>query len=402
AVLLHGNGHKVALWGRLPAEVDPILAAGENKAFLPGVKIPKEILVTLDAKSAVRGAELVVLAVPSHGMRPICQQVKQFLPPGLPLVSVAKGIENETGARMSEVITDVLETDRIIALSGPSHAEEVGRGIPTAVVVAAKDPALATATQKVFMNERFRIYTHDDIIGVELGGALKNVIAIAAGACDGIGFGDNTKAALCTRGLAEMTRLGVALGARRDTFFGLSGVGDLIVTAFSHHSRNRGFGERLGRGETPEQIAASTPMVAEGVKTAKSAWQVARRLGVDVPITSQVYAIIYEGKAPKQAVRDLMTREAKPEFGSCAARGKARTGMAHASSNGGNFSRWSVSYTRPLRKRLATTSCWSVAGPAMRRRSMIWCVVTSSGRSTSPFRFSATGKTPPRWPRTRL
>jgi glycerol-3-phosphate dehydrogenase (NAD(P)+) len=316
AVLLHGNGHKVTLWGRLKEEVEPIIAAGENKAFLPGVKIPKEIVLTLDTKSALRAAEMVVLAVPSHGMRPICEQVNQFLPAGLPLVSVAKGIENETGARMSEVIAEVLKTDRVIALSGPSHAEEVGRGIPTAVVVAAQDQSLATIAQKAFMNERFRIYTHDDVIGVELGGALKNVIAIAAGACDGIGFGDNTKAALCTRGLAEMTRLGVALGARRETFFGLSGVGDLIVTAFSRHSRNRGFGERLGKGETPEQIAASTQMVAEGVKTAKSAWQLAQRHGVDVPITSQVHAIIYEGKAPKQAVRDLMTREAKPEFGS--------------------------------------------------------------------------------------
>ena len=316
AVLLHGNGHKVTLWGRLPEEVEPIIAAGENKAFLPGVKIPREILLTLDAQSALREAALVVLAVPSHGMRPICEKVREFLPPGLPLVSVAKGIETETGARMSEVIAQVLKTDRIIALSGPSHAEEVGRGIPTAVVVAAKDHALAATAQKAFMNERFRIYTHDDIIGVELGGALKNVIAIAAGACDGIGFGDNTKAALCTRGLAEMTRLGVALGARRETFFGLSGVGDLIVTAFSRHSRNRGFGERLGKGETPGQIAASTQMVAEGVKTAKSAWQLAQRHGVDVPITRQVHAIIYEGQAPKQAVRDLMTREAKPEFSS--------------------------------------------------------------------------------------
>ena len=316
AVLLHGNGHKVALWGRLPEEVEPIIAAGENKAFLPGVKIPREILLTLDAPSALREAALVVLAVPSHGMRPTCEKVREFLPPGLPLVSVAKGIETETGARMSEVIAQVLNTDRIVALSGPSHAEEVGRGIPTAVVVAAKDHTLAAIAQKAFMNERFRIYTHDDIIGVELGGALKNVIAIAAGACDGIGFGDNTKAALCTRGLAEMTRLGVALGARRETFFGLSGVGDLIVPAFSRHSRNRGFGERLGKGETPAQIAASTQMVAEGVKTAKSAWQLAQRHGVDVPITRQVHAILYEGQAPKQAVRDLMTREAKPEFGS--------------------------------------------------------------------------------------
>ena len=316
AVLLHGNGHKVVLWGRLAEEVDPIIAAGENKLFLPGVKVPKEIVVTLDAKPALRDAELVVLAVPSHGMRPICQQVRDFVPSGALLVSVAKGIENETGARMSEIITKVLQTDRVAVLSGPSHAEEVGRGIPTAVVIAAADQALAEVAQRTFMNERFRIYSHDDVTGVELGGALKNVVAIAAGVCDGIGFGDNTKAALCTRGLAEMGRLAVALGARRETLFGLSGIGDLIVTAFSRHSRNRGFGERLGKGEPAQQILASTKSVAEGVKTAKSACQLAQEHGVDVPITREVFAIIYEGKSPKLAVRDLMTREAKPEFGS--------------------------------------------------------------------------------------
>jgi glycerol-3-phosphate dehydrogenase (NAD(P)+) len=313
---LHGNGHKVTLWGRLKEEVQPIIAAGENKAFLPGVKISREIVLTLDTKSALRGAELVVLAVPSHGMRPICGQLRDHLPTDVPVVSVAKGIENGTGARMSEVIAEVLKTEHIVVLSGPSHAEEVGQGIPTAVVVASRQPEHAASAQRAFMNERFRIYTHDDVVGVELGGALKNVIAIAAGACDGIGFGDNTKAALCTRGLTEMTRLGVALGARRETFFGLSGVGDLIVTAFSRHSRNRGFGERLGKGETAEQILASTQTVAEGVKTAKSAWQLAQRHGVEVPITREVQAILYEGKPPKQAVRDLMTREAKPEFGS--------------------------------------------------------------------------------------
>ena len=311
AVLLHGNGYRVTLWGRLNEEVDPILAARENKAFLPGVRIPGEITVTLDTQAALREAELVVLAVPSHGMRPICKQVGELLPRSAAIVHVAKGIENETGARMSEVITDVLRRDDCVVLSGPSHAEEVGRGIPTAVVVAGKQAVLA---QKVFMNERFRIYTHDDVIGVELGGALKNVIAIAAGVCDGIGFGDNTKAALCTRGLAEMARLGAALGAQRETFFGLSGIGDLVVTAFSRHSRNRGFGERLGKGETAEQIVASMQMVAEGVKTAKSAWQLAQRHGVEVPITREVFAILYEGKSPRQAVRDLMTREAKPEF----------------------------------------------------------------------------------------
>jgi len=311
AVLLHGNGHRVTLWGRLPEEVDPILAHRENKTFLPGVKIPDAIQVTLDTQTALRQAEMAVFAVPSHGMRPICRQVREYLPANAALVHVAKGIENETGARMSEVIAEELKTDRVVVLSGPSHAEEVGRGIPTAVVVAGRDAALA---QQAFMNERFRVYTHDDIIGVELGGALKNVIALAAGCCDGIGFGDNTKAALCTRGLAEMSRLGVGMGARPETFFGLSGVGDLIVTAFSRHSRNRSFGERLGQGETAEQIAASTKTVAEGVKTAKSVWQLAQKRGVDVPISREVYAILYEGKPPKQAVRDLMKREAKPEF----------------------------------------------------------------------------------------
>jgi glycerol-3-phosphate dehydrogenase (NAD(P)+) len=316
AVLLRGNGHKVALWGRLKEEVEPMIAAGENEAFLPGVKIPKDIVVTLDTEAALRNTELVVLAVPSHGMRPICENLRSVLSPGVPLVSVAKGIENESGARMSEVIGDVLRTDRIIVLSGPSHAEEVGRGIPTAVVVASNDAQRAALVQQAFMNDRFRIYTHNDVIGVELGGALKNVIAIAAGVCDGIGFGDNTKAALCTRGLAEMGRLATALGARRETLFGLSGVGDLVVTAFSKHSRNRRFGERLGKGESTEQIAASTQMVAEGVKTAKAAWHLAQRHGVEVPITREVCAILYEGKSPKQAVRDLMTRDAKPEFGS--------------------------------------------------------------------------------------
>ncbi len=316
AVLLHGNGHAVTLWGRLAEEVDPIRADRENKAFLPGVKIPETILVTLDTAVALRDAECVVLAVPSHGMRPICQKIGEHLPGRAMLVHVAKGIENETGARMSEVIAETLGRKDVVVLSGPSHAEEVGRGIPTAVVVASQDMALATRAQQLFMNERFRVYTHHDVAGVELGGALKNVIALAAGVCDGIGFGDNTKAALCTRGLTEMARLGVELGAKSETFFGLSGVGDLIVTAFSQHSRNRRFGERLGKGETADQIAASTPMVAEGVKTAKSAWQLAQSHGggIEVPITREVYAIIYEGKPAKQAVRALMMREAKPEF----------------------------------------------------------------------------------------
>jgi glycerol-3-phosphate dehydrogenase (NAD(P)+) len=314
AVLLHGNGHRVILWGRLPEEIAPILATRENKTLLPGVTIPDAINVTLDDAAALRDAELVVLAVPSHGMRNICARIQPRVSARVPLVHVAKGIENDTGKRMSEVITETLPGAPLAVLSGPSHAEEVARGIPTAVVVASANSPLAATVLDAFKNDRFRVYTHDDVVGVELGGAMKNVIALAAGACDGIGFGDNTKAALCTRGLAEMSRLGEALGARRETFSGLSGLGDLIVTAFSRHSRNRAFGERVGRGETPDQIIASTPTVAEGVRTAKSAQQLAQRLRVEMPITREVHAILYEGKPPKQAVRDLMTREAKAEF----------------------------------------------------------------------------------------
>jgi glycerol-3-phosphate dehydrogenase (NAD(P)+) len=314
AVLLHGNSCRVTLWGRLVEEVEPILSARENKLLLPGVKIPNAIAPTMDDAAALRGAELVLLAVPSHGMRAICQRMKRHIAPGALLVHVAKGIENETGKRMSEVIAEELGRADVVVLSGPSHAEEVARGVPTALVAASADEARAAQVQGIFMNERFRVYTHDDIAGVELGGAMKNVVALAAGVCDGIGFGDNTKAALCTRGLAEMMRFGLARGARAETFSGLSGIGDLMVTAFSRYSRNRAFGERLGKGETVQQIEASTRTVAEGVRTVKSVQQLAHRCGVEMPIAREVNAIIYDGKPPPQAVRDLMTREAKPEF----------------------------------------------------------------------------------------
>ncbi len=314
AVLLRGNGCHVRLWGRLEEEVGPILATRENKLLLPGVRVPDEIAVTLDDAAALSGAEMVVLAVPSHGMRTICSRLRPNIPAGALLVHVAKGIENETAKRMSEVVLEELRRDDVVVLSGPSHAEEVARGVPTALVAASVYETRAVQAQDIFMNERFRVYTHDDVAGVEFGGAMKNVVALAAGLCDGIGFGDNTKAALCTRGLAEMTRLGLARGARAETFSGLSGLGDLMVTAFSRHSRNRKFGERLGKGETVQQIQASTKAVAEGVRTVKSVQQLAHRCGVEMPIAREVYAIIYAGKSPRQAVRDLMTREAKPEF----------------------------------------------------------------------------------------
>lgn len=314
AVLLQRNGHRVTLWGRLAEEVEPIARERENKRFLPGVPLPADIRVTGQMEEAMAEAHVAILAIPSHGMRAIARQLRPHLARDCVVVHVAKGIEVETTARMTQVIAEETGREDCLVLSGPSHAEEVGRGIPTAVVLAGRDAASCAQVQAVFMNDRFRVYTHDDVAGVELGGAIKNVLAIAAGVCDGLGFGDNTKAALCTRGLAEMARLGVALGARRETFFGLSGLGDLVVTAFSRHSRNRAFGERLGRGETAGQILRSMVAVAEGVKTARSVRALAGRCGVDTPICREVHAIIYEGKSPWDAMRDLMARGARPEF----------------------------------------------------------------------------------------
>lgn len=310
SVLLHGKGHHVRLWAYVPAHVTEMQAKHENVHFLPGVPLPSELEISNDMAHVIEGAELVVMAVPSHTMRQSCQKLPRL---ALPVLSVSKGIENETGKRMTEVIAETLPGVSVAALSGPSHAEEVARGTPTAVVASSIDTGLARLVQQTFITERFRIYTGDDLVGVELGGALKNVIAIAAGITDGLDLGDNAKAALVTRGQAEMSRLGMALGARQETFFGLSGIGDLMVTCFSKWSRNRGVGERLGRGESLDQILASMEMVAEGVKTAKSAVMLSKRLGVEVPITREVYAVLYEGKSPRLAMRDLMTREAKPE-----------------------------------------------------------------------------------------
>ncbi len=316
SIVLHGKGRRgslpwrIRLWSHEQQTVDEIRAQAQNVRFLPGMAVPREIELGCDLAWAVEGAELVVLASPSHTMRSVCGKLPRL---NVPVVSVAKGIENETHERMSEIIAEQQPDAPIAVLSGPSHAEEVARGVPTAVVAASRDKALASLVQRTFMTDRFRVYTNDDIIGVELGGALKNVIAIAAGIADGLGLGDNAKAALVTRGQTEMARMGAELGAKRETFFGLSGIGDLIVTCFSKWSRNRGVGERLGRGESLQQILGSMVMVAEGVRTAKAARQLAQKLGAEAPITSEVCSVLYEAKTPKQALTDLMTREAKPE-----------------------------------------------------------------------------------------
>ncbi len=312
AMVLERNGHDVTVWGPFPDYLDQIRTTGENQTYLPGVSVPAGIQWTDDREAAVLDADLVVLVVPSRFYKPVVESFKPFIPASALIVSATKGLDEETHERMSEVAGRILDHS-IAVLSGPSHAEEVARGVPCAVAIAASDHDVAEEIQQFFVNDTFRVYTLDDVIGVELGGALKNVIAVAAGIGDGMGFGDNSKAALMTRGMAEITRLGVALGAKPETFSGLSGIGDLMVTCMSKHSRNRGVGERLGKGESLEEIMASMKMVAEGVWNCQAAKELAEQHGIPVPITEQVNAVVHEGKDPRKAVMDLMARTPKPE-----------------------------------------------------------------------------------------
>lgn len=309
-LLLHQNHHQVVLWGHHAEHLQSIAESGLNAAHLPGIPLPRDWAFEPDLGRAVHGAELVVMAVPSRGFRDVASQLGSVR---VPVVSVTKGIEFSTGLTMSGILEALVPSAPAIALSGPSLALEVARGIPTAVVAASRDESQARHVQSVFHRPAFRVYTSTDLIGVELGGALKNVIAIAAGVCDGLGFGDNSKAALITRGQAEMRRLGVACGAQGSTFTGLSGLGDLTVTCFSKLSRNRTFGERIGRGEKPQALLAAAKDVVEGYPTALSAHQLASRLGVPAPITAEVHSMLYENKDPRKAVIDLLSRDLKAE-----------------------------------------------------------------------------------------
>ncbi len=313
ALLLLKKGYDVFLWGAFPEYVEFLKAKKENVKFLPGVPLPLELKHTASAAEALSGASTVVMAAPSHVMREVAKRIKSSYLPKTILVSVAKGIEVNSLKRMSEIVLDELKPSSLAVLSGPSHAEEVARGVPTSVAVASENEKIAEQVQKLFMTERFRVYTNADLIGVELGGAFKNVIAVAAGISDGLGYGDNTKSALLTRGLAEMTRLGIAMGAKRETFYGLAGVGDLITTGFSKHGRNRKMGELLGKGMKLEEALKTTEMVAEGVKTAAAVVQLSKKYSVEMPISQKVYQVLYEGLAPSKAVQELMLREAKPE-----------------------------------------------------------------------------------------
>lgn len=316
ALVLNSNKHEVKCWTIEQSTIDDIRNKGENTRFLPGVPIPKDLFVTSDLYEAAHDAEVIINSVPSQVTRSVVPQVCQILECKDQIwVTVSKGIENNTYLRISEVISNAanIPLERIVALSGPSHAEEVGRNIPTAIVSSSVNLESAKIVQDLFMTPYFRVYASPDIIGVELGGALKNIVALAAGICDGAGFGDNTKAALMTRGLVEMSRLGIEMGAQSDTFAGLSGMGDLIVTCMSRHSRNRHVGEQIGKGRKLDDILGEMVQVAEGVKTTLSAYELSQKRGVEMPITEQIYLTLFENKAPMEAMYDLMTRASKVE-----------------------------------------------------------------------------------------
>jgi glycerol-3-phosphate dehydrogenase (NAD(P)+) len=313
AMLLARNPeHRVRLWSAREENARILREQRENVRLLPGVRLPNSIELTTDP-AVVHDSQTCISAVPTVFLRTTLARFRGHCRPDLPVISLTKGIEIDTFRRPSEIIRETLGSEQVAVLSGPSHAEEVCREMPASLVVAAADARLALRAQSIFFTDRFRVYTSGDVVGVELAGALKNVIGIAAGIGDGLGFGDNAKSALMTRGLVEMTRFGVALGAAADTFHGLAGMGDLITTCISPHGRNRRVGERLGRGEQLADILRSTPMIAEGVTTAKSVHERAGRMGIDMPIMAAVYRVLYEGEAPLAAVNALMTRSPRSE-----------------------------------------------------------------------------------------
>ncbi len=316
AILLHYNGHNVSLWEYKKHYAKVLDKDRLNKEYLPGIKIPDEILITHDLQEVVEKQNMIVLAVPSQFLRNVMKEIDFSSIKNSILVSVAKGIEKNHLLTMSQMLQDVypsIDENQIGVISGPSHAEEVSRKIPTAVVAASKDLNTSKSIQAAFMTAYFRVYSSTDVLGVELGGAFKNVIAIGAGIVDGVKFGDNTKAAIMTRGIAEISRLGEAMGANAETFAGLSGMGDLIVTCMSKYSRNRYVGEQIGKGLKLKEVLKSMSMVAEGVETCRSASQLAGEKSVETPITDEVYKILYKDKDPVKATTDLMTRDMKME-----------------------------------------------------------------------------------------
>ncbi len=314
AILLHHKGFKVSLWGAFPDYVSYLDKKRINTKFLPMIKIPHGIDITSNLKDAVFDKGLIIFAIPSQYLRSVLKKIKQSdCPRDGVYLSVIKGIETGSLKRMSEVIHNEMGNVALAVLSGPTIAHEVAKGIPTTAVIASHDKNLRKYLQGIFMTERFRVYTNEDVIGVELGGSLKNIIAIACGISDGLGFGTNAKAALLSRGLVEISRLGNAMGAKAGTFSGLTGLGDLVTTCVSPYSRNRFVGEQVGKGKTLKQVRARMQMVAEGVPTTQSAYALSLKYKVDMPITKEIYSVLYKNKSPERAVRDLMTREKKEE-----------------------------------------------------------------------------------------
>lgn len=317
AVILHRNGHHVTVWSALEKEVQ-MLQENHEHNMLPGVVLAEDMVFTTDDKEAVEGKDLLIMAVASAYTRTTARRLGKLVAPEQKIVNVAKGIEEQTLMTLSEIIEQEIPQADVAVLSGPSHAEEVSRGIPTTIVVGAKSRRTAEYIQNLFMNEVFRVYISSDVLGIELGGALKNVVALAAGAADGLGYGDNTKAALITRGITEIARLGIAMGGKAETFFGLTGIGDLIVTCASMHSRNRRAGILIGQGHSYEEAMQEVQMVVEGVYSAKAAMGLAQKYDVQLPIIEQVNAVLFEGKSAEQAVKELMLRDRKievPELG---------------------------------------------------------------------------------------
>lgn len=313
AVLLHNNGHKVTVWSALQSEVDMLLSQHENSKSLPGIKIPEEVVVTADLQEAVTNKDIIVMAVASSFTRQIAARLKGLVNEGQIIVNVAKGIEESTLLTLTDIINEELPGMDVAVLSGPSHAEEVGRGLPTTCVAGADTKETAEFIQNVFMRDCFRVYVSSDILGIELGGALKNVIALAAGIADGLGYGDNTKAALITRGISEITRLGVAMGGKIETFFGLTGIGDLIVTCASMHSRNRRAGILIGKGHSMEDAMKEVNMVVEGVYSAKAALALSKKYNVSMPIIEKVNEVLFDGLSAADAVNELMIRNKTSE-----------------------------------------------------------------------------------------
>ena len=316
AILLHENGHNLTIWSFDKKEVEELKETRQNKAKLPNILIPNDIEVTNDLKGAVDNKDILVLAVPSKAIRSVSKSLKDIIKDNQIIVNVAKGLEEDTLKTMTDIIEEELKekNPQVAVLSGPSHAEEVGKGIPTTCVVSAHNKELTLYLQNIFMNPSFRVYTSPDMIGVEIGGALKNVIALAAGIADGLNYGDNTKAALITRGIKEISTLGVAMGGEQSTFYGLTGLGDLIVTCASMHSRNRRAGILLGQGKTLDEAIKEVNMVVEGVYSAKSALMAAKKYNVEIPIIEQVNAVLFENKNAAEAVNELMIRDKKLEI----------------------------------------------------------------------------------------